>query len=129
VQELIDYEQFCGIGPVEDGRISSNIEEITVSELSAAMARGDDVTLLDVREPHEYQICHIDGGQLLPLSELQARMHELDTSRRYYVHCKSGVRSVEAIERIQEAGFTRLKNVAGGIAAWAEQIDPTMPTY
>jgi adenylyltransferase/sulfurtransferase len=129
LQELIDYEQFCGIGTVEDGRISSDIEEITVLELRAAMDRGDDVTLLDVRERHEWQICHIDGGQLLPLSELQARMHELDTSRTYYVHCKSGVRSAEAIERLQEAGFTRLKNVAGGIAAWAEQIDPTMPTY
>lgn len=129
LQELIDYEQFCGVGSIEDGRVGSDVEEITVQELSAAMDGGDDVTLLDVRESHEWQICHIDGAQLLPLSELQARMHELDTSRTYYVHCKSGVRSADAIERLREAGFTRLKNVTGGIAAWAEQIDPTMPTY
>ncbi len=129
VQELIDYEEFCGIGPANGEPIGSNIEQITVQELSTALSRGDDVTLLDVREPHEWEICHIDGGKLLPLSELGARMHELDTSRTYYVHCKSGVRSAEAIERLQEAGFTRLKNVTGGISEWAERIDPTMPTY
>ncbi len=127
--ELIDYEQFCGIGADDDAWIDSNIEEITVHELSATLDDGDDVTLLDVREPHEWQICHIEAGQLIPLSELTARMHELDTSRTYYVHCKSGVRSAQAIEQLQEAGFTRLKNVAGGIQAWAEEIDPTMPTY
>jgi len=129
VTELIDYEQFCGIGADHDAWIDSNIEEVTVQELSATLDRGDDVTLLDVREPHEWQICHIETAQLLPLSELTARMHELDTSRKYYVHCKSGVRSAQAIEQLQEAGFTRLKNVAGGIQAWAEEIDPTMPTY
>jgi adenylyltransferase/sulfurtransferase len=129
VTELIDYEQFCGIGADDDAWIDSNIEEITVHELSATLDDGDDVTLLDVREPHEWQICHIEAGQLIPLSELTARMHELDTSRTYYVHCKSGVRSAQAIEQLQEAGFTRLKNVAGGIQAWAEEIDPTMPTY
>ncbi|MEJ2153194.1 MAG: rhodanese-like domain-containing protein, partial [Gemmatimonadota bacterium] len=129
VQELIDYEEFCGIGPANGEPIGSNIEQITVQELSTALSHGDDVTLLDVREPHEWEICHIDGGKLLPLSELEARMHELDTSRTYYVHCKSGVRSAEAIERLQEAGFTRLKNVTGGISEWAERIDPTMPTY
>ncbi len=128
ITELIDYEEFCGIGPAEPVP-DEGIEEITVGEVATALERGDDVAVLDVREPHVWQICHIEGADLLPLSELPARMHELDSSRRYYVHCKTGVRSAKAIGLLQEAGFTRLRNVRGGIKAWAEEIDPSMPTY
>ncbi|HUP01509.1 MAG TPA: molybdopterin-synthase adenylyltransferase MoeB [Gemmatimonadota bacterium] len=136
VTRLIDYEAFCGIGAAGEGGAAAGngespagIEEMTVQELRAALDRGDDVTVLDVREPHEWQICRIEGASLLPLSELPARMHELDSSRTYYVHCKSGVRSAKAIGLLQEAGFARLRNVRGGIQAWAEEIDPSMPTY
>ncbi len=129
ITELIDYEEFCGIGPAEGVAVAEGIEEITVDEVAAALESGEDVTVLDVREPHEWQICHIEDAELLPLSELPARVHELDSSRTYYVHCKTGVRSARAIEFLQEAGFTRLKNVRGGIKAWAEEVDPSMPTY
>lgn len=130
VTEPIDYEQFCGIGRGDEALDADvDVEEITVEDLHAALENGDDVTLLDVREPHEWQICRIDGARLLPLSELPARVHELDPSRTYYLHCKSGVRSANAILFLQEAGFDRLKNVRGGITAWAEEIDPTVPTY
>ena len=129
ITELIDYEEFCGIGPAEEVAPEAGIEEIAVGEVSAALERGEDVTVLDVREPHEWQICHIEGADLLPLSELPARVHELDSSRTYYVHCKTGVRSARAIEFLREAGFTRLKNIRGGIKAWAEQVDASMPTY
>jgi sulfur-carrier protein adenylyltransferase/sulfurtransferase len=128
ITELIDYEEFCGIGPAET-TVEAGVEEISVGEVSAALEGEQDVTVLDVREPHEWQICHIEGAELLPLSELPARVHELDSSRTYYVHCKTGIRSARAIEFLQEAGFTRLKNVRGGIKAWAEEVDPSMPTY
>ncbi|MGH7544187.1 MAG: molybdopterin-synthase adenylyltransferase MoeB [Gemmatimonadota bacterium] len=129
ITQLIDYEEFCGIGPAEEAVPAVAVEEISVGEVAAALERGEDVAILDVREPHEWQICHIEGAELLPLSELPARVHELDSSRTYYVHCKTGVRSARAIEFLQEAGFTRLKNVRGGIKAWAEEVEPSMPTY
>ena len=105
-----------------------DVKHVDAKEAAALVAAGK-VTVLDVREPHEWQICHIEGAELLPLSELPARVHELDSSRTYYVHCKSGVRSARAIEFLQEAGFTRLRNVRGGIKAWAEEVDRSMPTY
>jgi adenylyltransferase/sulfurtransferase len=134
ITELIDYEEFCGIGPAaeaspEVGVPEAGVPEIAVGDVAAALERGEDVTVLDVREPHEWQICHIEGAELLPLSELPARVHELDSTRTYYVHCKTGVRSARAVEFLQEAGFTRLKNVRGGIKAWAEEVDRSMPTY
>jgi adenylyltransferase/sulfurtransferase len=130
ITELIDYEEFCGVGPSDEVVAApEGVEEIAAGDVAAALDRGEDVTVLDVREPHEWQICHIEGATLLPLSELPARVHELDSSRTYYVHCKTGVRSARAIEFLQEAGFTRLKNVRGGIKAWAEEVDPSMPTY
>jgi adenylyltransferase/sulfurtransferase len=134
ITELIDYEEFCGIGPAaeaprEVGLPEAGVPEIAVGDVAAALERGEDVTVLDVREPHEWQICHIEGAELLPLSELPARVHELDSTRTYYVHCKTGVRSARAVEFLQEAGFTRLKNVRGGIKAWAEEVDRSMPTY
>ena len=113
--------------------LASAAEDSATADLSVQVTgpthHDQDVTVLDVREPHEWQICHIEGAELVPLSELPARVHELDSSRTYYVHCKSGVRSARAIEFLQEAGFTRLRNVRGGIKAWAEEVDRSMPTY
>jgi molybdopterin/thiamine biosynthesis adenylyltransferase/rhodanese-related sulfurtransferase/molybdopterin converting factor small subunit len=128
IRELVDYEAFCGIAPGGDGG-DATVEEITVHDVARALEEGDEVTVLDVREPHEWEICHIDGARLVPLSELPGRMHELDPARSYYVHCKTGVRSAKAIDQLRQAGFARLKNVRGGIKAWAEEIDPRMPTY
>jgi molybdopterin/thiamine biosynthesis adenylyltransferase/rhodanese-related sulfurtransferase/molybdopterin converting factor small subunit len=128
LRELIDYEEFCGVGPAGDGAVEG-IDEISVHDLARARERGEEMTVLDVREPHEWAICHIEGARLLPLSELPARMHELDPARTYYVHCKTGVRSAKAIDQLRQAGFARLKNLRGGIKAWAEEIDPRMPTY
>jgi adenylyltransferase/sulfurtransferase len=129
IHELIDYELFCGIEPTADVSAVEGLEEMSVHEVKAALDRGEDAMVLDVREPHEWEICHIEGARLLPLSELPARMHELDPARTYFVHCKTGVRSAKAIGQLKQAGFARLKNVHGGIKAWAEEIDRTMPTY
>ena len=85
--------------------------------------------LLDVREPFEWDIAHLDGAKLIPLGELPSRMSELDSADDIVIHCKSGVRSAKAVRLLQEAGFGKLHNVEGGITAWAEEIDTAMPKY
>lgn len=130
IKELIDYEQFCGLRGEE--RSSSNTDtqwETTVTEVKARLDRGDDFDILDVRNPEEWEICHIDGAKLIPLGELPARMHELDFARDIVVHCKSGARSAKAVALLREAGFYRAKNVRGGIIEWAKRVDPSLPTY
>ncbi len=97
--------------------------------MKARLDCGDDFDILDVRNPEEWQICHIDGAKLIPVSELPARMHELDSARDIVIHCKSGVRSAKAVAILREAGFRKIKNVRGGIIDWARAIDPSMPTY
>lgn len=128
VTKLIDYQQFCGIrgeeGPVE----STNLPEIQVEELKQKLDAGEDVFVLDVREPHEYQICNI-GGHLIPLNELPKRINELDSSREIIAHCKMGGRSAKAVEFLRQSGFRKVRNLRGGILAWADRIDRTMPKY
>jgi adenylyltransferase/sulfurtransferase len=130
VTRLIDYEQFCGVrgqeapAPAADGQ-----EEITVEELKARLDRGEGVFILDVRNPEEYQLGRIPGSTLLPLPELPRRFGELDRERETVVHCKSGVRSAKAIAFLKGQGFRRLKNLKGGILAWADRIDPSVPKY
>jgi len=87
------------------------------------------IKVVDVREAYEYQIAHVDGVTLLPLSTLQSRYQELDPSAPYYIHCKAGVRSLQAVHFLREQGFAQVKSVQGGITAWSEQIDPTVPKY
>lgn len=131
IREPIDYEQFCG-APATEGAPAHEqalLPEITVAELSARLAANDDLILLDVREPQEYQICRIPGARLIPLGELPARMHEFDPSQEIIVHCKSGARSASAVRAFQGAGFRRAKNVRGGILAWSKEIDPSVPIY
>lgn len=128
ITQLIDYEEFCGIGPDTEFE-AEGLEEITVQDLKTVLDNGEDVTLVDVREPHEWEICRIEGATLLPLSEIDSRLHELDSSQTLLVYCKTGVRSAKVIQRLSEVGFTRLKNVRGGIKAWAEEVDPRMPIY
>src|SRR5467141_2932736 len=127
VTRLIDYNEFCGIRG-EEAPVTSNVPEMQVEELKQKLDAGDDIFVLDVREPHEYQICNI-GGHLIPLNDLPNRVHELDSSREIVAHCKMGGRSAKAVDFLRQAGFTKVHNLAGGINAWAERVDPKMPKY
>ncbi len=101
---------------------------ISVEELKQKLDAKSDVFILDVREPHEYQICNL-GGYLIPLGDLAKRVGELDSSREIVAHCKMGGRSAKAVAFLKQAGFTKVQNLTGGITAWAERIDTTMPKY
>jgi len=127
VSRLIDYNEFCGIRG-EETLVTSNVPEMQVEELKRTLDAGEDIFVLDVREPHEYQICNI-GGHLIPLGELPKRVHELDSSREIVAHCRSGVRSAKAVDFLRQAGFRKVRNLAGGILAWADRVDPKMPKY
>jgi molybdopterin/thiamine biosynthesis adenylyltransferase/rhodanese-related sulfurtransferase len=131
ITKLIDYDEFCGIRGEEKSEekpVAGGISEIQVEELKRRLDAKDDLFVLDVREPHEYQICNI-GGHLIPLGDLPKRVNELDTSREIVAHCRSGVRSAKAVDFLQQAGFKKVHNLAGGILAWADRIDPKMPKY
>ena len=128
LDKLIDYEEFCGIRGEEAPAMTDGIVEITPKELKARQERGDDLFILDVREPHEFQICNLNG-KLIPLGELPGRVSELDSSREMVVHCRSGKRSADAIRFLQTAGFKKLLNLKGGVLAWSDQVDPSMPKY
>jgi len=129
IRELIDYQEFCGIrGESQEAPVSSGVPEIRPEELKARLDAGDDVFILDVREPHEYQICNL-GGHLIPLGELPARLNELDSSGEIVAHCRSGVRSAKAVTLLRQAGFAKVKNLAGGILAWSDKVDPSVPKY
>jgi adenylyltransferase/sulfurtransferase len=126
IHQLIDYEQFCGIssedeqGPYQD--------QITVDELNKKVQNKEDIFILDVREPHEFEISNL-GGYLIPLNDLPDRINELDSARDIIVHCKVGSRSIKAVQFLKKAGFKKVKNLAGGINAWATRIDKSMPRY
>jgi adenylyltransferase/sulfurtransferase len=144
VTALIDYDQFCGIerpktmGPLEvaqnkavaDAPVVDGIPQISVQELKRRLDASEDVFVLDVREPHEVQIVNI-GAPLIPLGELSKRVDELAAykDREIVVHCKSGGRSQKAAQFLKSAGFQHVENLAGGILAWADKIDPTLPKY
>ncbi len=128
ITKLIDYEEFCGIRGEEAPAQITQVPEITPRELKQRLDRGDDLFVLDVREPHEYQICNMNG-YLLPLGDLPRRVHELDSSREIVAHCRSGKRSAEAAEFLRKAGFRKIWNLKGGILAWADDVDPSMPKY
>ena len=127
ITKLIDYNEFCGIRG-EEKPVATGVPEIQVEELKRRLDAGDDLFVLDVREPHEYQICNIKG-HLIPLGDLPKRVHELDSSREIVAHCRSGVRSAKAVTFLQQAGFKKVHNLAGGILAWADRVDPKMPKY
>jgi adenylyltransferase/sulfurtransferase len=129
ITQLIDYEQFCGVRGQEAPVPTDFTGEITVQELKKSIDSGEDVLILDVRNPEEFQICRIPGGVLLPLPELPQRFNELDKNRPMVVHCKSGMRSAKAIQFLRQQGFDKMKNLKGGILAWADQIDRSVPKY
>jgi len=129
VTKLIDYEEFCGLrGQEKPVNQQSGVPEISVEELKRRLDANDDLFILDVREPHEYKICNLNG-HLIPLNDLPKRVHELDPSREMVVHCRSGGRSARAVDFLRKAGFSRATNLAGGILAWADRIDPKVPKY
>jgi len=129
ITELIDYEQFCGIPQAQAAEEAEPpVPEITVTELKEKLDAGSPV-LIDVREPFEYDIARIPGAKLIPLGDLAARMSELDSADEIFIHCKSGVRSANAVRQLQKAGFGKLYNVAGGILAWADQVDNSVAKY
>ena len=130
VTELIDYEQFCGITPVgQDSETPSSSDVATVEELKTRLDRKDSFLLLDVREQREFEICRIPGSVLIPLGELPSRLDELKGRDDMIVHCKSGVRSGKAVALLRGSGFAGARNLTGGILAWIERIDPTLPKY
>jgi molybdopterin/thiamine biosynthesis adenylyltransferase/rhodanese-related sulfurtransferase len=128
VTELIDYEQFCGIMP--EVQSLSNQYEITPAELAAWLERSDRPYLLDVRNPYEVEIASIPGtSQVIPVDQLPERLSELDSAHELVVYCRSGARSGRAVELLKSAGFRRVKNLAGGILRWADDIDPSVAKY
>ena len=128
ITKLIDYNEFCGIRGEEKPVAETNLPEITVEELKRRQQAGEEIFVLDVREPHEYQICNL-RGHLIPLHDLPKRVHELDSSREIVAHCRSGVRSAKAVDFLRQAGFQKVKNLKGGILAWADRVDPSVPKY
>jgi len=127
VTELIDYQQFCGISPEEAHRDATI--EITPAEVADWLHSDNPPFLLDVREPNEWEICHIPGAVRISVNELAERMNELDSAVEMVVYCRSGVRSARAVELLRQAGFRKVKNMAGGILRWSDEVDPSVPKY
>ena len=129
VTELIDYEMFCGIVP-EPADPGANPDEVTVQQMKAAL---DDpklgIRVIDVRDPDEHEIAHVKGVPQIPLGSLPQRFTELDPNTQIYLHCKSGKRSMKALEFLRQQGFKYVKSVKGGISAWSDEIDHSVPKY
>jgi adenylyltransferase/sulfurtransferase len=124
IKQLIDYEQFCGVKAVE-----KPIKEITAKELYDLQVRGEDIQVIDVREPHEYEIANI-GGELIPLATVAANANKIDRNKKVIVHCKMGGRSAKAIHELEEKfGFTNLYNLKGGILGWIDEVQPELTKY
>src|SRR3954454_13617801 len=128
IKELIDYEQFCGIPAARHEDPAVNANDMPPEELKRRLDAGEDLFVLDVREPNEYQIANL-GGYLIPLGDLPKRVNELDSSREIVAHCKMGGRSAKAVDFLRQAGFKKVRNLAGGINAWSEKVDPKVPKY
>jgi adenylyltransferase/sulfurtransferase len=130
VTELIDYEAFCGVpGHDHDEGSAGKDWDIEPRELAERLKRGDRLRLIDVREPHEVEISRIEGEELIPLGQLAARMSELDSAQEIVLFCKAGTRSARALEVLASAGFRKMKNLHGGINAWAREVDTSLPVY
>jgi sulfur-carrier protein adenylyltransferase/sulfurtransferase len=135
LSKLIDYEDFCGLKsasgePPESRALALHPDEVTVQDLQRALADPEHaIEVLDVREPAEFEIARINGARLFPMSQLAQRFGELDPDQPYYLFCRVGVRSMRAVEFLRQQGIQRLKSVKGGILAWADQIDPSVPKY
>jgi adenylyltransferase/sulfurtransferase len=126
IHEPIDYEAFCGVSGAAD--LQMELPEITALELKARIDEGHELLVVDVREPHEHQICQLDGI-LIPMADLPSRIHELDSSREIVVYCSSGARSASAVQFLRRAGFDKVWHLRGGIFAWSDDVDPGVPKY
>ena len=128
IKELIDYEEFCGV--TQQPAAPPTMEEITATEMKKRLDAGEDLQIIDVREPHEFEIGRIPDSKLIPLGQVLNRMDEIDPNRETVVHCKMGGRSAKAIEALQRSGFQgHLMNLRGGITAWSNEVDPSVPKY
>jgi adenylyltransferase/sulfurtransferase len=127
IHELIDYQQFCGI-PHQEPEVPV-LTDIDPTEVKAKQDRGDQFILVDVREPHEFQIARIPGSVLIPLGEVGKRIGELDPNAEIVMHCKMGGRSAKAVDLLKQNGYTKVRNMTGGITAWSDKVDPTVPKY
>ena len=129
IRELVDYEEFCGVRAAEAQLLADAVPEITPTELANKLRRGDEVDLIDVREPHEWEIARIPGARLIPLGTVTEALPTLDSARDIVVHCKGGTRSAKAVRQLRAAGFSRVWNLAGGITRWSDDVDPSTPKY
>ena len=131
ITKLIDYEEFCGLGRGEESAATAAQDgwEITSHELKGLLEKNKNVKLIDVRESHEYEICHIEGAKLIPTSEFVHRIGELDSADEMVFYCHKGIRSRNAVELLKSAGFRKIKSLRGGVDAWADEVDPSMPRY
>lgn len=131
VTELIDYEEFCGVPghDLEEEGSAGKDWDVEAGQLAEKLRRKEDIYLLDVREPHELEISKLEDAKLIPLGQLAARLSELDSANEMVVFCKSGTRSTRALELLTSAGFRKVKNLKGGINAWAREVDPSLPIY
>ncbi|MGA2721828.1 MAG: ubiquitin-like small modifier protein 1 [Bryobacteraceae bacterium] len=127
ITRLIDYQQFCGIPQTRETKVTEN--EIDVTEVKAKLDRGDHFVLIDVREPHEYRICNIPAAKLIPLGDFPKHVHEFDPSADIVIYCRSGVRSAKACAILRQAGFEHVRNMKGGILAWSDKVDRSVPKY
>jgi adenylyltransferase/sulfurtransferase len=135
IRELIDYERFCGVPPTNPTETpmanGSEIPEITPAELKQRLDRGDRLTIIDVREPHEWDIANLEehGSRLIPLGQLEERAGEIDPEQEIVLHCRSGARSANALAALRDRGYARLWNLKGGILGWSDDVDPSLPKY
>lgn len=129
VRELIDYEAFCGVPGHDRETPTASAWDMAPTDLASRLRAGEPLRLIDVREPHEWEIAHLPGAQRIPLGDLPAHLHELNSAETIVLYCKSGVRSMRAVELLHGAGFRRLWNLRGGLNAWATEVDPSLPTY
>lgn len=132
ITKLIDYHQFCGVpqeAPAAAPQTTVADGEIDPTTVKQMIDRGEKFVLIDVREPHEYQICNIPFAKLIPLGELPKRVNELDSADQIVAHCKGGTRSAKAVDFLKQAGFKKVKNMKGGILAWSDKVDPTVAKY
>jgi len=128
ITRLIDYQEFCGI-PNQQHQDAPMEGDIDATEVKSKIDRGDRFVLIDVREPHEYQICNIPQAKLIPLGDLPKRVNELNSADEIVAHCKSGMRSAKAVDFLKQAGFKKVRNMKGGILAWSDKVDPSVPKY
>ncbi|MBV8809498.1 MAG: molybdenum cofactor biosynthesis protein MoeB, partial [Acidobacteriaceae bacterium] len=128
VTKLIDYQEFCGVRPAPP-QTAATEGVIDAREVKAKLDRGDDFVLIDVREPYEYQIARIPGSVLIPLGDLPKHLNELNHEADIVAHCKSGARSQKAVDLLKQNGFKHVRNLTGGILAWSDQVDPSVPKY